>query len=403
VREGDLLVSWAATLGIYVWKGPEAVLNQHIYKVDSKINKSLHFYIMKAILDDLYRQSHGTGMVHITKRRFEQTPVALPPDLQQDRLVALIESVFSRVDAAVAAIKRVQANLRRYSASVLKAACEGRLVPAEAEVARRDGRDYEPASVVLSRILEERRRKWEQVELASMRANGKEPGDDRWKKKYKEPAPPDTDGLPELPEGWCWVSFGQLLREPLRNGRSAKPTTVGGVRAISLTAVTDGDFGEHNTKMVGVSPADAEDLWLEPGDILIERANTPELVGSSAVYRGPSRCVIYPDLVIRARVVSMVVDRFVEWSLKSERARSYLRGAAQGTSGSMPKISQETIELMPFALPPHSEQCRAAHEIERRMSVVTALVSSAARWLSTTEVLRQAILGAAFRGRLHVG
>jgi len=51
----------------------------------------------------------------------------------------------------------VQANLRRYKASVLKAACEGRLVPTEASLARAEGRDYEPADQLLARILAERR------------------------------------------------------------------------------------------------------------------------------------------------------------------------------------------------------------------------------------------------------
>ena len=70
----------------------------------------------------------------------------LPPLPEQHRIVAAIEEQFTRLDAAVAALKRAQANLKRYRASVLKAACEGHLVPTEAELARQEGRDYEPAS-----------------------------------------------------------------------------------------------------------------------------------------------------------------------------------------------------------------------------------------------------------------
>jgi type I restriction enzyme S subunit len=84
---------------------------------------------------------------------------------------------------------------------MLKAACEGRLVPTEAELAQAEGRDYEPADVLLQRLLTERRAKWEADELARMQAKGKPPKDDRWKAKYKEPEPPDTSELPELPEG----------------------------------------------------------------------------------------------------------------------------------------------------------------------------------------------------------
>ena len=72
--------------------------------------------------------------------------------------MAEIEKQFTRLDASVAALKRVQANLKRYRASVLKAACEGKLVPTEAELAHAEGRDYEPAGRLLERILTERPR-----------------------------------------------------------------------------------------------------------------------------------------------------------------------------------------------------------------------------------------------------
>ena len=72
---------------------------------------------------------------------------------EQRRIVEAIEALFSRLDAGIAALKRAQANLKRYKASVLKAACEGQLVPQDP--------DDEPASELLARILAERRAKWE--------------------------------------------------------------------------------------------------------------------------------------------------------------------------------------------------------------------------------------------------
>jgi type I restriction enzyme S subunit len=72
-------------------------------------------------------------------------------------IVAEIEKQFSRLEEAVANLKRVKANLKRYRAAVLKAAVEGRLVPTEAELARREGRGYETGEQLLARILTERR------------------------------------------------------------------------------------------------------------------------------------------------------------------------------------------------------------------------------------------------------
>src|SRR5438128_2167489 len=67
VRHGDLLVSWAATLGVYVWRGEEAVLNQHIFRVDSFIDRDFHYYLIAHVLNELRRQTHGSGIVHITR------------------------------------------------------------------------------------------------------------------------------------------------------------------------------------------------------------------------------------------------------------------------------------------------------------------------------------------------
>src|SRR3954447_18945009 len=97
-----------------------------------------------------------------------------------------------------------------------------------------------------------------------------------------EPYRSDAESLPELPSGWIWTTLGALLREPLRNGHSAKSTTdPAGVRTLTLTAVTKGDFSEENTKLTVAKPDAVVDLWLRPGDLFIERSNTPELVGTA--------------------------------------------------------------------------------------------------------------------------
>jgi type I restriction enzyme, S subunit len=154
---------------------------------------------------DLPNKGYSRHFQYLRKAPF----VAAPPE-EQSRIVAEIETQFTRLDAATTALKRVQANLKRYRASVLKAACEGSLVPTEAELAPKEGRDYEPADKLLLHILRERRALWEADTLAKMQASGKRPKDNKWKQKYKEPSAPDTSSLPPLPEGWCWANLEQL-------------------------------------------------------------------------------------------------------------------------------------------------------------------------------------------------
>ena len=152
------------------------------------------FYFMWTV--KLGEAARATAVPSVRKSDVEDIPLPLPPLAEQRRIVTEIETQFTRLDASVAALRRAQANLKRYRASVLKAACEGRLVPTEAELARSEGRGYEPGAVPLERILAERRARWESQE--------------KRRGKYREPSAPDTATLPELPEGWVWAVVEQL-------------------------------------------------------------------------------------------------------------------------------------------------------------------------------------------------
>ncbi|MFZ9938518.1 MAG: N-6 DNA methylase, partial [Luteolibacter sp.] len=118
----------------------------------------------------------------------------LPPTKEQQRILSVLEPTLAKIDEAEEALERVRRNLDRYRASVLKAACEGRLVPTEAELARQQGRDYEPASQMLQRILIARREAWEKAQLEAYAKKGKTPPKD-WKSRYPEPQAPDTSDL----------------------------------------------------------------------------------------------------------------------------------------------------------------------------------------------------------------
>ena len=99
-RPGDLLVSWAATLGAYIWTGPEAVVNQHIFKVRSRIDRKFHKYLLDHKLAELMTHTHGSGMVHITRSKFDSVSVDVPSLSEQQRIVEVLEDHLSRLEAA---------------------------------------------------------------------------------------------------------------------------------------------------------------------------------------------------------------------------------------------------------------------------------------------------------------
>ena len=198
IQSGDILVSRAGSVGLsaLIHECPASVFASYLIRLRARTGideKFFHYFLQSpSYWEQVSQVSAGIALQNINAKKLASFTLQLPPLAEQRRIVAEIEKQFTRLDASVAALKRVQANLKRYRASVLKAACEGKLVPTEAELAPADGRDYEPADRLLERILAERRARWESQE--KRRGN------------YKEPVAPDTSSLPELPEGWVWAT-----------------------------------------------------------------------------------------------------------------------------------------------------------------------------------------------------
>ena len=221
LRRGDLLLSEASGSASEV--GKPAVWNDEVpgccfqntlirVRAPEPLVPFLHLHFYKdALTGDFARAARGVGIHHLGAKTLSDWQVHLPPPDERRRMVETVGSHIARLDVVTSTLKRVQRNLKRYRASILRAAAEGQLVPTEAELSAAEGRDYEPASVLLGRILAERRRRWEGAELARMEVAGRIPTNDRWKAKYKEPVAPDTTTLPLLPEGWCWTSMGRLF------------------------------------------------------------------------------------------------------------------------------------------------------------------------------------------------
>ena len=100
IQNGDLLFAWAASLGTYIWQGEDAWLNQHIFKVTPYpfIDKEYLFYAFLSMISEFYRNSHGSGMVHITKKQFEEVILLLPPLSEQYRIVHQLKILFATLD-----------------------------------------------------------------------------------------------------------------------------------------------------------------------------------------------------------------------------------------------------------------------------------------------------------------
>lgn len=331
--------------------------------------------------------------------------IELPPSGEQRRIVETIESYFTRLDDAVATLERVQRNLKRYRASVLKAAVEGRLVPTEAELARAEGRDFEPASVLLERILAERRRRWEEAELAKMRAKGRAPTNEKWREKYTEPPAPFVDRLPELPRGWAWATIDQLLSS-LDQGWSPKckrrPVESGeewGV--IKTSAIQHMAYEEEGNKALPSGRVPRPSLEVQAGDILITRAGPRVRVGVCCLVRHTARRLMLCDKVYRLRVEDDLISRgYVELVLNSPQVMDEIERTKSGISDSGLNLTQGRFCALAVPLPPRAEQVRIEAAVAKSFSVSDSVRRDGDVTAIRLTRLRQSILKWAFEGRL---
>ena len=95
VKRGNLLISWSATLGIYEWAKEDAWLNQHIFKVvfdKEEFDKGFFRHLIGQMLEQMGRAVHGSTMKHITKKRFDNLQIPLPPLPEQKKIAAILDA-----------------------------------------------------------------------------------------------------------------------------------------------------------------------------------------------------------------------------------------------------------------------------------------------------------------------
>jgi type I restriction enzyme, S subunit len=250
---------------------------------------------------------------------------------QQKRIVAEIETQFSRLDEAVSNLKRVKANLKRYKAAVLKAAVEGKLT----EDWRKAHPDVEPAS-----------------ELPQPHPR-RTAGEVERERKYKEPAGPVTTNLPDLPEGWCWVRleqlgfvFGGLTKNPQRTKLPRK------LPYLRVANVYANELRLDEIEEIGVEEDELEKLLLDPGDLLVVEGNgSKDQIGRLAIWDGSISPCVHQNHIIKVRLLNIELGRWILFWLLSLPGRNFVEEVASSTSG-LYTLSVNKVASLPILLPP---------------------------------------------------
>lgn len=344
IQNDDLLFAWSASLGAFIWKGGDAWLNQHIFKVEPKpfIQKRYLYYFLLYVIADLYAKTHGSGMVHITKGPFMSTPIQVPSRPEQKRIVEKIDELFSGLDAAEAELLISQKKLDIYRTSLLTLASEGFPLT-------------EKNSTLSS---------WKRVKIENI--------------------------LSDSDKGMTTGPFGTML--PKKDHRKE------GIPVLGIENIGNGIFVDGNKIFIDIEKArELKSFQVAPDDIIISRSGTvgklcvvPSYVGEAYLSTNLIRIKLNKKKIIPQFFVYFFLSKGIVW----EQIKELCKGSTR------PFLNQTILKSIDFPLPSLDDQIRILNIIESKFSICDVLQKQIAESIIKSKALRQGILKQAFEGGL---
>jgi len=343
-------------------------VNNHAHVLRAKSGFTENLFLMHYLnFFDYHDYVTGTTRLKLNQAQMRRIPVFLPPLDEQERIVAKIETLFSQLDSGVASLKRIQAALKRYRASVLKAAFEGKLVP------------QDPADEPATGLLEE-----------------------LFGAKYLEKiAPSEISILPYVPPGWAFGKLENLIYIAGRigwRGLKAEEYTLDGPLFLSVFNLNKGDYIDFtDVHHISIERYDeSPEIQLRENDILLTKDGAG--IGKIGIVKNlPGKATVNSSLLV-IRASKIFIPEFLFYFLKGPQMQDVVR--ARVTGSATPHLFQRDIKQFTLLIPPLIEQKKIVIEIEQRLSVLSEVEKMITAQLAHSHRLRQTILKSAFEGRL---
>lgn len=403
--DGDILISRAGSVGysILVQNPKSSVFASYLIRFRPLINsKYLSYYLNTPQYWDLVKQeSAGIAVQNLNASKLSNFTIPIAPINEQEKIVSKIDELFSELDNGIEELETAQKKLEIYRQSLLKSAVEGEL---SKEWRETQAEFSETGEQLLARILKERRESWEQEKLKEFAEKGKNPPKD-WQDKYPEPVQPDTDNLPQLPEGWVWASLDMLL-ENIKAGKSfrceERPPKEDEIGVVKVSAVSWGEYNEMESKTCLDATKINADYYIKENDFLMSRANTIQLVGACVISRDVNLTNMLSDKILRLDFIldSLIFKNWILHLMRSKIGREQIEASATGNQESMKNISQDSIKKISVPLPPTDEVKFLIKELSEKFNTIQDTSNLLSLNFDNLAQQRKNILKDAFTGKL---
>lgn len=406
IETGDILVvKDGATTGkvSYVSSAfpyKKAVVNEHVFlcRISNLLSSKYVFYYLfsdqgkQEILEDF----RGAAQGGISQRFASLVQIPLAPVNEQQRIVEKLEELLSDLDAGIEELKSAQAKLVQYRQSLLKSAVVGTLT---AEW-RTKNTPKETGEELLQRILKERRKNWEEKQLAKYKEQGKKPPKG-WQDKYPEPLRPDTKDLPELPHEWVWTSLDALINNGPQNGLYLPKSNYG--NGVPILRIDDFQIGwnrERNKLYQVLVDQDLLNTYsLNLGELVINRVNSMTHLGKSIEISKELEGILFESNMMRIQLTDLISPSFVVTYLGSDFGRNLLIKNAKWAVNQA-SINQQDVRNTPVPLMSIEEQAELNKSLKHQFEAIDNQLLAVEKGFNQLAVQRKNILKFAFTGQL---
>lgn len=353
VTNGDILVSWAATLDAFVWSKEDGLLNQHIFKAvpNEKVERTYFFWLIKEAMKNMNNDNkHGIFMQHVTLDVFNNFSVPIPPLPEQhlisaylDRQCTLIDSVIEKTKASIEEYKKLR------QAVITQAVTKG---------VRGDRAMKDSGIEWIGEIPEEW--KTSKIRYIGTLQNGISKGGDFFG------------------EGFPFVSYGDVYK--------------------------NFELPKYVAGLVRTSDKERQIYSVEKGDIFFTRTSeTIEEVGFSAVCTRTIDNATFAGFVIRLRpykVDGIICTVFAKYYFRGEQIRKYL--VKEMNLVTRASLGQGLLNAMSVLIPPIAEQQEIAAYLDQKCVEIDSLITKKEQFLTELDSYKKSLIYEYVTGKKEV-
>ena len=401
--EGEaILIAGNGNFNVKFYHGRfEAYQRTYVLQNFKNVDAKYLFYFINNKLGDITKGNRGSTIKYIRLGDIANYPIIYPTSKEtQQAIVNKIESLFDEIDEGIGRLKTAAQQIQQYRQSLLKNAFNGELT----KEWRSKHADTLPSENELLAQIQTAREQHHAQQLADWQTavsqweqNGKE-----GKKPSKPKAPTQAvkfeENFADLPKGWGTIKINQVAE--IFTGATPLKSNANYYENGSIPWVTSGSL---NNEFVDSADSFVTDLALKETNLKLLPKHTL-LVAMYGEGKTRGKC---SELLIEAttnQAIAGIVlnDRYPisRKFLKFYMFKNYADIRRQSSGGVQPNLNLGLVGNIIFPLPCLAEQTQIVAILESKLTACDQLADELAKQLKQAELLKQAVLKAAFSGSL---